>query len=848
MPRLPFLLPLLFAASALAAIEGPGVDQLIPAARATTGRLRVDGRLDEAQWASAPVFDSFVQTFPVEGARPSERTEVRVLYDDQHLYVGVTCHDSRPADIVAALGRRDNSPASDKVWVTIDPTHDHRTAYGFSVNAGGVLMDGMFFEDTQFTSSWDGIWDGAAAVLADGWSAELEIPLHLLRYPAAKNQTWGFAVRRELFRTHEALDTVFVPKSSNAGVSRWGHLTNLIDLKPERAFELTPYLAARTQVVPVSTDPALPSPRVVNPSLDVGLDLKASVSSDLNLNATVNPDFGQIEADQIILNLSSYEVYFPEKRPFFTQGLDLFLPVGAQDGRSPQTLFYSRRIGLDAPIFAAAKLTGTVGEGIELGIVDAVVNGAFAPAPPPGQDLDRRFAIHSEHPLHLGPNNELPTEPSAARNYLAAVLRKQATRTSTLGASIASSTPLAGECPVQNRPSACDEAGAVAGAMDWNLRSEDGQYVALGQLDASVLQGGPADTVLPDGTHLRPFDAGFGAYLIGGKLGGEPFRFDFLYEYASPKLELNKTGYLRTQNAQRAGGNLHLVQLHGFGPFLEVHARLGAESSWTTDGRGLNRGMGAAAEVNALLPGYHFVGLSLEYSDPKLDVRELEGTGVAFERHPRAALVVYGKTDANRAASLGGWAVVGRHLAQGPVPARTGYAFEVYGMVRPHPRFESRLTVALDFTPDGPRFRDSPDGRSFRFGSLDSRYLSVTLREQLVISPRLTLQAYAQLFSAYGRYFPLFRATSARGEPIVAGDLSEVLGPEDRYHTSALNLNVVARWEYRLGSTLYAVYSRSQEEAPTGATDAPMSLAPAALFAGPAKDLFLVKWAYWWDV
>ena len=223
----------------------------------------------------------------------------------------------------------------------IDSTHDRRSAYYFGINAAGVLRDGLFFGDVNLADTWDGVWDGAVAVRPDGWSAELAIPLDLLRFPRAQTQDWGFLVRRTVHRTHQVYDSTLVPRSANGLVSRFGTLTGLDGVTPRGAFQIPPYVTGRLSFRPQYTDPAYPEPRLTEPSADVGADLRATLTSDLTLNAAINPDFGQVEADQVILNLSNHELFFPEKRPFFNQGLDLFQPVGAEYGPPPAALLHA---------------------------------------------------------------------------------------------------------------------------------------------------------------------------------------------------------------------------------------------------------------------------------------------------------------------------------------------------------------------------------------------------------------------------------------------------------------------------------------------------------------------------
>jgi hypothetical protein len=334
-----------------------------------------------------------------------------------------------------------------------------------------VHGDGLFYDDRNFTPDWDGVWDGATSSVADGWVAEFAIPLSVLRFPEAAMQTWGFSVRREIARLNEQVESVDNPRTSNANVSRLGHLTGMEGLKPRRAVELVPYLATRGILRPQFSDAALPRPRLMDPTLDVGLDVKAALTSDLALNATFNPDFGQVEADQLILNLSSFEAFFPEKRSFFTQGLELFQPVGRETGQVPQSLFYSRRIGLSTPILGAAKLTGTAVKGVEVGVLSALVTGPWQQQDE--ERPDRRWSLHANRPLHFGPNSALPGGPQPPTNYLAAVARGSVGQSSRVGGSFVAATPLVRGCTPEEaaldeeeQPAECLARGGMGAAAD----------------------------------------------------------------------------------------------------------------------------------------------------------------------------------------------------------------------------------------------------------------------------------------------------------------------------------------------------------------------------------------------
>ncbi len=847
---------------------------MVRAAR-LAGVFHLDGKLDEPGWAAATPFDRFVQLFPSEGAAPGERTEVRVLYDEANLYVGVLCEDRRPEQRVLSLGRRDSPPPSDNVQIIVDADGDRRTALSFTVTAAGVQADGLFYDDDQFTSDWDGVWDARVAEVPGGWSAELVLPLALFRFAPSAEARWGFLVRRELGRDHEVDATVLIPRNARGVASRLGTLGGLVGLRPRRDLEVAPYLASRLALRPQFSDAARARPRLLDPVLDLGLDLKARLGSSFGLVAAVNPDFGQVEADQIILNLSTFEVFRPEKRPFFQQGLDLFQPVGAGRERVPQQLFYSRRVGLETPILGAAKLTGRSGDTVQVGVLDAFVAGSGLPADATEASPDRRLRLRLAQPLHLAPGDAAPMQAPAPQNFFAGVVRWAPSPAATLGATATSAAPFGPACgdaegglpdsfdpgaPASSiRPRRCDVRSGNAAALDLALRSGDARWGAYGQLAASQALGGPPQRVLADGTVLRAGDVGWGGYATAGLFGGEPFRFDVHYEEESPQLDLNASGYQKTQNERLARVMLKWVRPSGGGPFHNYGFYAMGRTQWTTDGRDLNRGNAVYLGGDALLRDpYLAFGCEAGFEDPRYDVREISRAsllpagaappaGVPLVRAGWVASDCWATTDTSRAVALDTSASVSRNMSWGPLlPVWSGGA-QATVTLRPHPRLETQLGLSHDRSVYAVKYVDDDGEGQLTFARLHAPSLSLTLRQLVVLAPRLTLQAYAQLFADYGHYGPFWTASST-GEPITPRSLVPVAGrpaSDPDFHEVALAVNVVLRWEYRLGSVLYAVYSRSQADAPLAAGPA-SSLRPAALGAGPTTDTALVKWSYWW--
>ncbi|HET8538624.1 MAG TPA: DUF5916 domain-containing protein [Anaeromyxobacter sp.] len=866
-----------FALAPRAGLAAAPGDPVVAARR--SGEIVLDGRLEEPGWDAAPVHDGFVQQFPEEGAPPSERTEVRVLYDDRALYVGILAHDGRSGEVNRTLGRRDSQPPSDAVTVVIDSMHDRRTAFVFELNAAGVQTDGLLFQDDQFSADWDAVWDGAAAAVPDGWSAELVIPLSVLRFSDRPGLTFGFGVKRVIPRRHETDLSVLIPRSARGQVARLGELVGLEGLKPVRAFELLPYVAARASLRPRATDGDPPRPRVAEPAGDVGLDLRTSVGRGLTLQATLNPDFGQVEADEIIQNLSTFEAFFPEKRPFFTQGMDLFQPVAPPGRPSTQQLFYSRRIGLDAPILGAAKLSGKASRDVQVGVVEAFVAGAGAGGME--DDPPRAFRFEPAQPLRFGPASALPTLAPASRNFAAGVVRWRPTPQAALGATATSTLPVGPACtpaeadrlPLADlpapgdaaaaRPLRCDALAGNAAAADFSLRTRDGEWFALGQVVGSQSLGGPPVRTLPDGTALARGDLGVGALAAAGRQGGEPWRWELQWEYQSPKLELNAAGYLRTQNEQLGRALVRYVRPKGGGPFHGYALQVGAEGRWTTDGRGLRRGGQAWFISEFQLRSFHWFGCNAVLDAPRWDVREIDQAGVALERPAAIWGECWLSSDVSRPLFVDAGVGAGRALRQGPL-APLRYAGAVGRFVlRPHARLETRVDARLEWNAWRARWVDSqPDPAtgepSHLFADLTAPALSITLRQAVVLTRRLTLQAYAQLFTSYGRYGAFWQA-AARDGVVRSSDLK----PRDRpgggdpafaalgdpeFRSGALSVNAVLRWEYRLGSTFFLVYTRAQREPEwDGGGPAPRTLRPWELGTGPITDAILVKWSHWWS-
>ncbi len=361
--------------------------------------VAVDGRLDEAAWARAAVAGEFTQRDPNQGEPATEATELRLLYDDHALYVGVRLHDSEPGRIVRQLSRRDLEAETDVFTLLLDPYHDHRSGVAFEVSAAGVQRDSAIYDDNFFDDTWDAVWESAVTVDDEGWTVEMRIPFSQLRFPATPGHAWGINARRFVYRKTEETWLELVPKNESGVASRMAHLEEIADVAPGKHVELLPYVSGRAEyIAPESAgDPFNDGSRLFG---GAGLDFKLGVGTNMALVGALNPDFGQVEVDPAVVNLSEYEVFFEEKRPFFTEGSQVFANFGRSGASEYITfyfpepiLFYSRRIGrepqglaraeyVDSPAFTtilgAAKLTGRTTSGWTVGVLDAVTGSEFA--------------------------------------------------------------------------------------------------------------------------------------------------------------------------------------------------------------------------------------------------------------------------------------------------------------------------------------------------------------------------------------------------------------------------------------------------------------------------------------
>jgi Domain of unknown function (DUF5916) len=833
----------------------------------------LDGKLDDPAWALAPPSGAFTQKIPNDGAFPSDPTTVRVLYDDDSVYVGFDCPQTH-TPVVEWLTRRDRIVEVDSVTVDLGPRGDHKSAFQFYVNASGTLADGIRYNDTEYSPDWDENWEARTSVDAHGWTAELRIPLRVLRLSSLPVRSWDFQASRYISRRQETDVWAYFPRSVGGEVSHYGRLDGTERARAARPVEARPFIVGRLRRRD-RTDPTLGQ---LASGTDVvgsaGLDLGWHPTPDLTLDATFNPDFAQVEADQVVLNLSNVATYYPEKRPFFLDGIDAFT--------TPFQLLYSRRIGaappipslrtddvnrellVDAPeastIYGATKLTWRVANTWSVGTLQAVT----APNSVQVQLGDGSRVTRTVSPLSaftvvrvkhdMGENAEVGvtttsvTHAERTTNYPSvAASPGDAGGAGETGATTLCPTPLQltpfVQIPLQVRPSGVCFNDAYVGAIDWRWRAPGGDYVTGGQFASSILGKGPPRPVA-DGTVERPGDVGWAVQAYIAREGGRHWVGSLRADIESARFEINDLGYDARANLVSGSANVEYRELAPWGPFLENHEAVFARPTFSQTGLALGTALNVASFGRFKNRWEYW--LDAHHLTTRFDDREV-GDGTALERPSSTGTEMFIATDATRRLALDVDQVTELVAAGFNMAGSAGLH------VRVLPQFDFDLLPTWQWSRGETRFatQGAAPGDHL-FGQLEAKSVGLTIRTTYTFAPRLTLQGYAQVFLA-SRHFSHFAGYTADpgGSParVRLADLSPFAGALPANPDSeqgVLDVNLVLRWEFALGSIVYLVYTRSQ--LPTtvlGANDVG-TLDLGAVRRAPASDAVLVKVSYWY--
>lgn len=796
----------------------------------TSEAMVLDGRDSERVWADAPVTDDFYQFAPAEAGKARFRTTIRVAYDDRVLYVFVKAYDPRPDSLVALLSRRDLRTPSEWIKVVIDGFRDRRSALQFIVNPAGVMRDATVYSDVQEDIAWDGVWDAATSIDGEGWNAEFAIPFSQLRFTPKDEHVFGFGVWRDIARYGERVAWPVYRPSRQTFASQLGDLVGIRDIGRNRRLEVMPYVVSKNVTEQTATGWRHPQQQAA------GVDLKAGLTNNITLDATVNPDFGQVEMDPAVLNLSAFEVRFEERRPFFQEGVNLFRCQGPCEG-----IFYTRRVGRtpqlrSAPsdprfsrIQAAAKVTGRLEGGAQFGVV------AVSSARETGS---------------AGQTIEPQTTTLVGR--LVQDFRGGRSQFGTMVTGLVRDLDAATEPFLRREAYTLLLQGYHRFADRWEVSGYSGRSTARGsaaaiartQLTSVHYFQRPDHEVEYDPTR-RSMDGGVSSLSLRRYAGR--VRWETTTRYAEAGTELNDLGFVVLVNDVMLRNQVVLAALRPGLWHRRVNAVVSAEQHWTTGGLPT----ASQVQVHGMAEFTNFWTSTVTYTasnlgathcvscargGPALRQSAQHRIAVTFDGDARRAVqpeasVAYSEADEGRSWSK---------AAEVGVLARAGdrTSFEL-GV-----GYEGRVLDAQWVQNFGSVLSDTAH---YTFARLDQDLVQLTARANVTLSPRLSFQLYAQPFIAVGDYTdwreiadPYAREYAARYSPYGGG------ADPGGFNAKQFNSNLVVRWEYRPGSVMFVVWQQGRADArDPGSFD--MARDVRSLFAAHPDNTVLVKFSYWFN-
>ena len=786
----------------------------------------LDGRLDDEAWLMAPVQSGFTQKDPDHGEPSSEKTEFRILYDDEALYIGAMCYDSEPDKIMAKLARRDDWEQRDEFNVNLDPQHDHKTGYFFVVGPSGWIADGVVFNDGDDDDTWDGVWDAKTALLDNGWSVEMKIPYHAIRFSPKQSYEWGINAFRNIARNNEWTQWSFTPRGMSGWASRFAHLKGIEGIEPKRSVEVFPFAIGRTTRSPGGEGEADETDLFST----VGVDMRYALNSGVSLNAAINPDFGQVEGDPAVLNLSAFETFFRERRPFFLEGISIFEPPtpGIVGVGEQSRLFHSRRIGrrpsrFDLPedseevqrpdnstILGAVKLSGKTDSQTAFGVINAVTGREEARIDLPVTDPATGLIDTVRRNFRVEPRT----------NWFIGRVQQDVAENSTLGAQL---TAVNGE----------DFDPAYVGAVDGNLKFGGTDYTLYSRMAVSRA-GQEADR-----------DSGYEAAVyfskFAGWLGGQVYA-----DVRSKEFDANDLGFMSRNNRITAGAHLQLDKLEPYWFARRSGFNFNVWHHRNLDGDELARGINFNMWHNLK----NYWGLSAGISQEADTSDDLETRGGPVMGRPGPVWWWFDIWSDDRG-SLSGWLDTNGHRSHRGRNSGHRYRFEIEWRplahvsleVEPSVRFGKTFAQWLENVDDN---GDDVDDR-FVFGELESRVFEIEARASYAFTPRLSVQLFLQPFVTTGDYSAIKELARENSYSFVPYD-----GLEDNpdFKRRALRSNLVLRWEYRPGSTFFAVWQQNRDR-DFDEADNP-EFAPLAgvgkSFGDDGDSIFLVKFNRWFGL
>jgi hypothetical protein len=834
----------------------------------------VDGRLDDVAWTEGAPITAFLQRDPIEGAPASEATDVWIAYDHEAIYVAARLHDRQP--VTTRLGRRD-MPMSGSDWfrVSFDSLHDRRTAFRFDVNPSGVRRDAVLTGGSTSGDgdlAWDGVWDASTTLDSDGWTVEMRIPFSQLHFTSAATQTWGLQLERLIDRQQEVAMFAFSPKSEQGGVPSFGTLNGLEGIRPGRRLELMPYVLTQGRFNAAGTHPFAGD---TDMDANGGLDARYRITSNLTLAATANPDFGQVEVDPAVINLTAFETRYDEKRPFFVEGANSFRFGGTVGGPSATaaSLFYSRRLGrspqialagrdTDAPdtatILGAAKLSGKTPSGWSVGVLNALTGAAT------GRYLDGE-----------GVTQHATVEPRT--NYFVGRVARELRHGQTSIGGIFTSVGRTMDGDTKGLRSS-----ASTGGFDFVHEFLDRSWAVTGFLVGSDVQGSE-DAILqtqrastryyqrPDAAHARLDPHATSLRGLAGsvqlkKSAGLHWTTDSWVQMISPGFEINDIGFLQRSDRRGFGQGITYKEQRPGRILRDWKSTTYVNRATNYDGDVIDYFYWTS--LTATHTSYWQGTASVWYEPKRTDDRFTRGGPLAIRpanwRYNAAATSDPRRTISGSAS----FAFVGDRAGS---DSRT---WDIAVTARTSPRWNLSVGPRLTQLHQDEQYVStvndaaavSTGGARYIFAPLDQTEVSIVTRLNVTFTPNLSLEMYAQPlvsngvyatprqfltpatydFAEYGRDLGTLTRTSSGYlvDPDAAGPLNAFTVPDRSFTARSLRGNAVLRWEYRPGSALFVVWQQDRLDSDR-MNDFSVGRAFGAVFDGQANNVLAVKWSYW---
>ncbi|MDR2810521.1 MAG: carbohydrate binding family 9 domain-containing protein [Tannerellaceae bacterium] len=830
----------------------------------------MDGRLDEDFWTKQGEWtDTFVQVSPYERAPSQSPTRAKLFYDDQYIYVGVYCRDKEPEKMIRFIGNRDDNSIGDLISVAFDTYHDYRAAPEFNINIGGNKTDLIVTDKLEVNRSWNAVWEGRTRVnMPDSsWTAELRIPFSQLRYNRKTGQDiWGLHIRRIIRRNNEVQNWSMIPLKNNGHVFSFGSMQGMTDLPKPRGIEILPYTMGKLRLKPgTAGNPYRNKDRWEG---NAGLDMKFALS-DFTLDVTINPDFGQIELDPSVMNLTSYETFYDEKRPFFLEGKHILDFASGSD-----MMFYTRRIGAapsrlpevdnvssfaetkgNVPIIGALKLTGTNRKGITIGMIQSLT------------------ARSSAYVSRNGVETQEALEPPAS--YTVARLQKNWKGNILLGGMMT----FAYRSPEQSYLKEYIVREALTAGVDYTqyfsnrlyyvdmkgmFSSLSGSREAIAMLQQNAVhyyQRASASDYLslnPARTSL----SGTGGYVKAGRKGNSKWAVSETFSWASPGFDLNTIGYLKQADFLSAQTELDFRQTSVWKIFRSNTLSLSQLNRWDF-GRQSTLNSLALSWKTMLLNRYEWT-LSESYGWNYVDTRKLRGgpdlrydpyfhTTVAFNTDKAKRLIFslnyVNDYNRNRINKL--------HTLTPSLSFRMGNHVHLAG--------EFTYTSNIDDTQYVTTV--SSDGVVYLMGYMNQETYALTMKMQVNITPDISIQFYGSPFTSTARYRDFKKTADARSAVSrerfttyapssvtlrdgmytveTADEQFEFRNPD--FSFNEFRANLVARWEYKPGSTVYFVWERRMSERSSHQLSG-WNDNLDRMFGLPSVNTFMLKFNYWFSL